>query len=147
MTFFLWKKDIRYQYINSFQINCFLSITLKFILSQLKPFLSHWYFIFLLLKLSCFSLHPVQFFCVLCSITFPAVLSFSVLHICTSKTLHLGFLVISLHVTWCSRCRTKIHKILNINIKYSLIYNICIIPYNNINISMYSQTCICCPLY
>jgi hypothetical protein len=33
VTFFLWKKDIRYQYINSFQINCFLSITLKFILS------------------------------------------------------------------------------------------------------------------
>jgi hypothetical protein len=32
--FFLWKKDIRYQYINSFQINCFfLSISLKFILS------------------------------------------------------------------------------------------------------------------
>jgi hypothetical protein len=31
--FFLWKKDIRYQYINSFQINCFLSITLKFILT------------------------------------------------------------------------------------------------------------------
>ena len=30
---FLWKKDIRYQYINSFQVNCFLSITLKFILS------------------------------------------------------------------------------------------------------------------
>ena len=23
MTFFLWKKDIRYQYINSFQVNCF----------------------------------------------------------------------------------------------------------------------------
>jgi hypothetical protein len=33
VTFFLWKKDIRYQYINNFQINCFLSITLKFILS------------------------------------------------------------------------------------------------------------------
>ena len=34
--YFLWKKDIRYmyQYINSFQINCFfLSISLKFILS------------------------------------------------------------------------------------------------------------------
>jgi hypothetical protein len=31
--FFYEKKDIRYQYINSFQINCFLSITLKFILS------------------------------------------------------------------------------------------------------------------
>jgi hypothetical protein len=31
---FLWKKDIRYQYINSFQVNCFfLSIILKFILS------------------------------------------------------------------------------------------------------------------
>ena len=30
---FLWKKDIRYQYINSFQVNCFLSITLKLILS------------------------------------------------------------------------------------------------------------------
>ena len=29
----LWKKDIRYQYVNSFQINCYLSITLKFILS------------------------------------------------------------------------------------------------------------------
>ena len=33
VTFFLWKNDIRYQYINNFQINCFLSITLKFILS------------------------------------------------------------------------------------------------------------------
>ena len=32
-TFYLWKKDIRYQYIKSFQINCFLSITLTFILS------------------------------------------------------------------------------------------------------------------
>ena len=72
-----------------------------------------------ILSFSCFSLHPDQFFCVLCSITFPAVFSFSILHICTSKTLHLAFLVISLHVTWCSRCRTKIHKILNINIKYS----------------------------
>ena len=30
---FFMKKDIRYQYINSFQINCFLSITLKFILT------------------------------------------------------------------------------------------------------------------
>jgi hypothetical protein len=30
---FLWKKDIRFHYINSFQINCFLSITLKFMLS------------------------------------------------------------------------------------------------------------------
>jgi hypothetical protein len=28
---FMWKKDIRYQYINSSQVNCFLSITLKFI--------------------------------------------------------------------------------------------------------------------
>jgi hypothetical protein len=28
---FLWKKDIRYQYINSFQGNCFLWITIKFI--------------------------------------------------------------------------------------------------------------------
>ena len=33
MTFILWRKDIIYQYINSFQINCFWSITLKFILS------------------------------------------------------------------------------------------------------------------
>ena len=30
MTFFY---DMRYQYINSFQVNCFLSITLKFFLS------------------------------------------------------------------------------------------------------------------
>ena len=35
---FLWKKDIRYQYINSFQINCFLSITLKFILTGVGLF-------------------------------------------------------------------------------------------------------------
>ena len=29
MTFFLWKKDIRYQYINSFQINCFFINNIK----------------------------------------------------------------------------------------------------------------------
>jgi len=41
-----------------------------------------------ILSFSCwnFSASPVQFFCVLCSITFPAVLSFSILHSCTSKT-------------------------------------------------------------